>query len=272
LYNKKHKKSTCTCPGIHLQLPPFIDSESLPVLYFYQAHFHIKEEKMINSFKKYLAEVTGTAVLVFMGCGSAVFLGCATNGGHLAVALAFGLSIVAMAYVIGNVSGCHINPAVSLGAFIDKRINAKDFCAYVVSQSAGGVLGALLLKIVSSLADIDITKNLGSNLAAGAGGTGGAILVEVILTFIFVLVILGVTADSSKNSVAGIVIGLTLVFVHIVGIPLTGTSVNPARSLGPALLAGGQALADLWIFIVSPFIGAALAAFVYKALKIKAVK
>lgn len=185
-----------------------------------------------GGFKKYIAEVIGTAVLVFMGCGSAVFLGCETTGGHLAVALAFGLSIVAMAYVIGNVSGCHINPAVSLAAFLDKRISGADFCGYVVAQIFGGVIGAVLLKTVSGFAGIDHTGGLGSNLVAGAGGSGGAFLVEVILTFIFLLTILGVTADTTKGSVAGIVIGLTLTFVHIVGIPLTGTSVNPARSIG----------------------------------------
>ncbi|MCL2365947.1 MAG: MIP family channel protein [Oscillospiraceae bacterium] len=215
-------------------------------------------------FKKYCAEFIGTAVLVFMGCGSAVFLGAAVGGGHLAVALAFGLSIVAMAYVIGNVSGCHINPAVSLGALLDKRISGKDFIGYVIAQIVGAIAGAALLFAVSSIAGIDFTGSLGSNGVANAGGIGGGLLVEVILTFIFVLTILGVTADSSKGNVAGIVIGLTLTFVHIVGIPLTGTSVNPARSIGPALFAGGQALTDLWVFIVGPLVGAALAACVYK--------
>jgi len=220
-----------------------------------------------DGFKKYFAEFIGTAVLVFMGCGSAVFLGAAVPGGHLAVAFAFGLSIVAMAYVIGNVSGCHINPAVSLGALLDKRISGKDFVGYVFFQVLGAIAGAALLFAMSTTAGVDLTGTLGSNLAAGAGGTGGALLIEIILTFIFVLTILGVTADSSKTAVAGLVIGLTLTFVHIVGIPLTGTSVNPARSIGPALFSGGQALADLWIFIVAPLIGAALAACVYKVFK-----
>ena len=219
--------------------------------------------------KKYIAEIIGTAVLVFMGCGSAVFLGADTAGGHLAVAFAFGLSIVAMAYVIGNVSGCHINPAVSLAALLDKRIKGMEFVGYVISQVIGAIAGAALLFAMSSIAGIDETGGLGTNLAAGAGGTVGALIIEVTLTFIFVLTILGVTADSSKGTVAGIVIGLTLVFVHIVGIPLTGTSVNPARSIGPALFAGGPALADLWIFIVGPFVGAALAALVYQLFKSK---
>ncbi|MCL2226573.1 MAG: aquaporin, partial [Oscillospiraceae bacterium] len=172
--------------------------------------------------------------------------------------------IVAMAYVIGNVSGCHINPAVSLGALLDKRIGGKDFVCYVVAQVVGAICGAALLFAVSSVSGIDLTGGLGSNAVANAGGVGGGLLVEIILTFIFVLTILGVTADSSKGSVAGIVIGLTLVFVHIVGIPLTGTSVNPARSIGPALFAGGQALSDLWVFIAGPLVGAVLAACAYK--------
>jgi len=221
-------------------------------------------------FKKYASEFIGTAVLVFMGCGSAVFLGADTAGGHLAVAFAFGLSIVAMAYVIGNVSGCHINPAVSLAAFLDKRISAKDLAGYVVAQVVGAIGGAALLKGMSGLAGVDLTGGLGSNLAAGAGGIGGALLIEVVLTFIFVLTILGVTADPAKGNIAGVVIGLTLVFVHIVGIPLTGTSVNPARSIGPAIFAGGAPLTDLWIFIVAPLAGAALAAFVYQLIKVKA--
>ena len=220
-----------------------------------------------DGIKKYFAEFTGTLVLVFMGCGSAVLLGCEPAGGHLAVALAFGLSIVAMAYVIGGVSGCHINPAVSLAMLLSKRMSITDFIGYVVSQVLGAIGGAALLKLVSSLAGVDKTGGLGSNLAAGAGGIFGAILIEVILTFIFVLTILGVTADSSKGGVAGLVIGLTLTFVHIVGIPLTGTSVNPARSIGPAIFAKGQPLQDLWIFIVAPLVGAALAALVYMAFK-----
>ncbi|MCL2627296.1 MAG: aquaporin [Oscillospiraceae bacterium] len=223
----------------------------------------------MDRIKKYLAEVVGTLVLVFMGCGSAVFLGPVVGVGHLAVALAFGLSIVAMAYVIGNVSGCHINPAVSLGALLDKRIDIIDFCGYVVSQVIGAIGGAALLMFVSGSAGVDETGNLGSNLVADAGGIGGAFVVEVILTFIFVLLILGVTADKSKGSIAGVVIGLTLTFVHIVGIPLTGTSVNPARSIGPALLAGGDALTDLWVFIAAPLAGAVLAVLVYQLFKAK---
>ncbi|MCL2406500.1 MAG: aquaporin [Defluviitaleaceae bacterium] len=221
--------------------------------------------------KKYFSEFIGTLVLVFMGCGAAVFLGVATGGGHLAVAFAFGLSIVAMAHVIGNVSGCHINPAVSLAAFLDGRIKVVDLCGYVVSQVAGAIAGAGLLRVLSSAIEVDYTNYLGSNLVGGAGGIWGAMYIEVILTFIFVLVILAVTADKAKSNVAGLVIGLTLVFVHIVGIPLTGTSVNPARSIGPAIFAGGTALADLWVFVVAPLVGAILAVSAYKLIKGKDV-
>jgi len=223
----------------------------------------------MEQLKKYCSEFIGTLVLVFMGCGSAVFLGCNPDGGHLAVALAFGLSIVAMAYVIGNISGCHINPAVSLAMLLRKKLSVKDFCGYVIAQIIGAIAAAGLLALLLSFGLIDQTGGLGSNGIANAGGVGGALLVEVILTFIFVLVILGVTSDESKGGVAGIVIGLTLTFVHIVGIPLTGTSVNPARSIGPALLAGGNALAEMWVFIVGPLAGAVLAVLAYSLVKPK---
>jgi len=219
--------------------------------------------------KKYFAELIGTMVLVFMGCGSAMFLGCEAAGGHLAVALAFGLSIVAMAYVIGNISGCHINPAVSLAVLISKKMSVKDFCGYVVAQVIGAIAGAALLKMVTGFGIEDLTGGLGSNGIANAGGIGGAIVIEIILTFIFVFTILGVTSDEKKGNVAGIVIGLTLVFVHIVGIPLTGTSVNPARSIGPALFAGGEALKNVWIFVLAPLVGAAIAAVLFKVIKVK---
>jgi aquaporin Z len=223
---------------------------------------------MTGSVKKYLAELIGTIILVFMGCGSAVVLGCSTNGGHLAVALAFGLSIVAAAYVIGNISGCHINPAVSLAMLINKKMSLNDFLGYVIFQVIGAFIGALLLQMIVSFGIADMTGSLGANGTANVGITG-AIVVEIILTFIFIFTILGVTSDESKGGIAGIVIGLTLTFVHIVGIPLTGTSVNPARSFGPALLAGGAALADVWVFIIAPFIGAALAAVIFNMLKTK---
>ena len=236
---------------------------------------------MIENIKKYAAELIGTMILVLMGCGSAMFLGCDTAGGHLAVALAFGLSIVATAYIIGNISGCHINPAVSLAMLINKKLSVTDFIGYVISQIIGAFAGAGLLKLIlslgadSGLKDLtvaeDLTGGLGANGIANVG-VAGAIVVEIILTFIFIFTIIGVTSDESKGGVAGIVIGLTLTFVHIVGIPLTGTSVNPARSIGPAVLAGGDALSNVWIFIVAPLIGAALAAVVYKLLKLKGEK
>ena len=217
----------------------------------------------MEKFQKYCSELIGTFVLVFMGCGSAIFLGASANGGHLAVAFAFGLSIVAMAYVIGNISGCHINPAVSLAMLLRKKLDVLDFFAYIIAQVAGAIAASAVLKLLLSFELIDQTGGLGTNGVAGAGGVVGALLVEVILTFIFLFVIIGVTSDESKGSVAGIVIGLTLTFVHIVGIPLTGTSVNPARSIGPAIFAGGAALSDLWVFIVGPFAGAILAVLVY---------
>ena len=224
---------------------------------------------------KLCAETLGTAILVFMGCGSAVVLGIKADGGHLAVALAFGLSIVAAAYVIGGISGCHINPAVSLAMLIDKRMSAREFVEYACAQVVGAIIGAAALRLVvvfiESSGGADLSGGLGSNKVANVGLVG-ALVVEVILTFIFVLTILGVTADAGKGSVAGIVIGLTLTFVHIVGIPLTGTSVNPARSIGPALFAGGSALTDLWVFIVGPLAGAALAAFSYKWFKAATAK
>ena len=220
----------------------------------------------MNNSQKYTAEFIGTFVLTFMGCGSAMFLGCEPTGGHLAVALAFGLSIVAMAYVIGGVSGCHINPAVSLAMLLDKRLSLSGFVGYIISQVLGAIAAAALLKVFISFGINDLTGGLGSN-GVGAGGLTGAFAIEVILTFIFVFTILGVTADDKMASVAGIVIGLTLTFVHIVGIPLTGTSVNPARSIGPALFAGGAALTNLWVFILAPMVGSALAAIVYQNIK-----
>ena len=213
--------------------------------------------------KKYLAEFVGTAILVLIGCGSAVFLGTATNGGHLAVALAFGLAIVATSYVIGNISGCHINPAVSLAALINKGITALDFAGYLVAQFLGALAGAGLIQQLALLSKTDLTGALGSN-GFGTIGMWGAIIVEIVLTFIFVLTILGVTTDKTKSSVAGIVIGLTLTLVHIIGIPLTGTSVNPARSFGPAILVGGKPLTELWVFLLAPLAGAALAALLFK--------
>jgi aquaporin Z len=185
--------------------------------------------------------------------------------------MAFGLSIVAMAYVIGNVSGCHINPAVSLAMLINKKMSFKDFIFYVIAQIAGAFAGIGILYGIMACAGMDVAEfGLGANgfgeLSAVNLNVWGAIIVEVVLTFVFIYTILGVTSDEKKGSVAGIVIGLCLTFVHILGIKLTGTSVNPARSLAPAVLLGGEALSQVWVFIVAPFIGSALAAFAYKFL------
>ena len=220
--------------------------------------------------RKFAAECLGTATLVFMGCGSAVFLGTAPAGGHLAVALAFGLSIVAAAYVIGGISGCHVNPAVSLAMFLVKRLSASDLAKYIIAQIIGAMIGALLLRIVVSTASLpDLTGGLGSN-SYGSVGILAGLVVEIILTFIFVFTILGVTSNPAFSNTAGIVIGLTLTFVHIIGIPLTGTSVNPARSIGPALLSGNfTAISELWVFIVGPLGGAALAAYVFEWISVK---
>ena len=208
--------------------------------------------------KKYVCECLGTAVLVLFGCGIAVLSG----ADLVATALAFGLAIVAMAYVIGNVSGCHVNPAVSLAMLISKKLSVKEFLLYVVSQVVGAFVGAGILYFVLSNAGIGV-ENLGAN-GFGTLSVAGAFVVELVLTFVFVYTILGVTSDESKASVAGIVIGLTLAFVHLLGIKLTGTSVNPARSLAPAVLQGGDALKQVWLFIVAPLCGSALSAVTFK--------
>ena len=215
--------------------------------------------------KKYVAEFIGTAVLVLMGCGTAVFAG----ESYLIIAIAFGLSIVAMAYAIGSVSGCHINPAVSLAMLINKKISILDFFGYIVAQVLGAFAGSgLVLYILTTLKGSIAENGIGANMA-GDLGVVGALVVEVILTFIFVYAILGVTSDEKNSNIAGLVIGFTLTFVHILGIPLTGTSVNPARSIAPAIFAGGDALADMWIFIVAPLVGAAIAAVAFKLLNSK---
>ena len=228
--------------------------------------------------KKYFAECIGAATLVILGCGTAMLVGCdaAHGGGYILTALAFGLTIVAMAYSIGNISGCHINPAVSLGVLLTGGMNAKEFVGYVVSQCVGALAGAGILAAIFGLGNVtDMTGGFGSNGLAGVGGSAIAgLLVEIVLTFIFVIAILGVTSKKANHgSFGGLVIGLTLVVVHILGIGLTGTSVNPARSIGPAVVAaisGNTApLGDLWVFIVGPLVGAALAAGVYKGLEAK---
>ena len=219
----------------------------------------------MSSVRKYVAEFIGTFVLVLFACGTAAVVGCspAFGTGYLLTALAFGLVIVAMAYSIGNVSGCHINPAVSIAMLVSKKLGLKDFIGYIVAQFAGAIAGAAVLKV--------LIDPIAPESALGANGLYHddivlSLLVEVILTFVFVLAILGVTSKKEYSSVAGVVIGLTLTLVHILGISFTGTSVNPARSFGPALLVGGDALSNVWVFLLAPLVGGILAALVYKFL------
>lgn len=219
------------------------------------------------SLKKYAAEFIGTFVLVLFGCGSAATAG--GELGYLGIALAFGLSIVAMAYVIGPISGCHINPAVSLAMFMSRKLKGADFIGYVISQILGAIAASALLYAIIVSAGMP-TTGLGQNGFGPGYGIGitafMAVIVEVVLTFVFIYTILGVTSNESNGNITGLVIGLTLAFVHILGIALTGTSVNPARSLGPALLLGGQALSQLWVFLIAPLVGSALAVAVYQVL------
>lgn len=213
--------------------------------------------------RKYFAEFIGTFVLVLFACGAAAVLGCSTvdaNAAYALTALAFGLVIVGMAYSIGNISGCHINPAVSLAMLISGKMNVKDFVGYVVAQVAGAFAGSAVM--------LGIT---GGEFGYGANGLYKddivvSLIVEVILTCVFVLVILGVTSKAEYSNVAGLVIGFTLTLVHIFGIHFTGTSVNPARSLAPAVFTGGVALSNVWVFIVGPLVGGAIAALIWKVL------
>jgi aquaporin Z len=221
--------------------------------------------------KKYLAEMVGTMVLVLMGCGVAVSLGC--NNGNAATvigtAMAFGLSVVVMAYTIGGISGCHINPAITLGVYLSGRMSGKDAVMYMIFQVIGGIIGAVLLYVLTMNAGLSGT---GANDLQDAGVTvWGGLLAEIIFTCVFVLVVLGTTAktNGATNNFAGLAIGLSLILVHLACIRYTGTSVNPARSIGPALFQGGTALTHLWIFIVGPFVGGALAAGVWKIVEPK---
>lgn len=215
--------------------------------------------------KKFLAEMIGTMVLVLMGCGVAVSLNCGTDTASVVgTAMAFGLSVVAMAYAIGGISGCHINPAITLGVWLSKRMSGKEAAMYMLAQFIGAVVGSAILYALTSTSTA--IQGTGANMiqvANGATVTSG-LIAEIVFTFVFVLVVLG-TTDEKKGAgnFAGLAIGLTLILVHLVCIRYTGTSVNPARSFGPALFQGGQALEELWIFIVGPFVGGALAAGVW---------
>ena len=223
--------------------------------------------------RKYLAEFLGTFVLVFGGVGSAVLAG--GHIGFLGVAFAFGLSLLAMVYTIGPISGCHINPAVTLGVLLAKRIGPKDALMYVVAQIFGAIVASALILLIASGTDG------GYNLASGGLGANGfglhspghyslipAFLAEVILTMFLVVTVLGATDVKAPVGFAGIAIGLVLTLIHLVGIPITNTSVNPARSIGPALFVQGWALEQLWLFVVAPLIGAAIAAFAYAAIRL----
>lgn len=215
----------------------------------------------MNSIKKYIAEFIGTAVLVLFACGTAAILGCDTIAGYLTTALAFGLVIVAMAYSVGNISGCHINPAVSIAMLVSGKMSIKDFIGYIIAQFAGAIAGAWVL-----MEAVGKESGLGTNALVGGGKYFASIAIEIILTFVFVFAILGVTSKKENSAVSGVVIGLSLTLVHILGIAFTGTSVNPARSFGPALFVGGEALSNVWVFIVAPLVGGVLAALVYKFL------
>ena len=224
--------------------------------------------------KKYISEMIGTMVLVLMGCGSAVFAGdaaaaCGNGVGTIGVALAFGLSVVAMAYAIGGISGCHINPAITLGVYLSGRMSGKDAGMYMLFQVIGAIIGSAILYVLVTTGGHAGATATGCN-SFDDGEMLQAFIAEAVFTFIFVLVVLG-TTDSKKGAgnFAGLAIGLTLVLIHIVCIPITGTSVNPARSIGPALFEGGKALSQLWLFIVAPFIGAIISAIVWKGLSDK---
>lgn len=219
--------------------------------------------------KKPLAEFIGTFTLVLFGCGAAVIAG--ADIGLTGISFAFGLALIGMAYGIGNVSGCHINPAVSLGMVAAGRMSLADAVPYMIAQVAGAVAGAFVLMLIATgKADYSVAENgLGQN-GWGTGYLGeysmiAAFIFEVVATFLFMVVILGATGAGAPAAMAGLAIGLALVVIHLVGINVTGVSVNPARSIGPALFAGAGALSQLWLFIVAPIIGAVLAGILFKS-------
>lgn len=222
-------------------------------------------EKECSSFKKYFAEMIGTMTLVLFGCGVAVY----TGASLIATSLAFGLSLIAMSFVIGQVSGCHLNPAVSLALFINKRLSFKDLIGYMIAQFVGATVACLELMLIFGT-DHGYGANVMQPAITSVHSNGVAIVVaivaEVIMTFVFVVSLLGVTAKTENKGFIGVVCGLTLTLVHLLGIGVTGTSVNPARSLFPAFFAGGKALRQCWIFVVGPFVGAILAALCFKIL------
>jgi len=224
--------------------------------------------------KKYAAEFIGTFSLVLFGCGSAVIAGNMAVGpagiGLLGISIAFGFAVVAMAYAIGGISGCHINPAVTIGVLTAGKMSVKDAIGYIIAQCLGAIVGAAVLYLIASGKPGYIMPEWG--LGANGWGEGylgeyntlSAFVIEAVMTFLFIFVILGTTSKFGNGAMAGLAIGVTLMLIHLVAIPVTGTSVNPARSLGPAIFSGGKALAQLWLFFVAPITGAILAAVVWK--------
>lgn len=208
--------------------------------------------------RKFAAELIGTATLVLFGCGAAVLGG--DHVGQLGIALAFGFAIVAMAYGIGPVSGCHVNPAVSLAVFAAGRMSAKEMVVYWIAQFLGALVGALILAAIAKTGTASLGQNGWGPGYLGEYPLAAALVFEVVMTALFVTVILGVTGEKGHGAFAGLAIGITLAVIHIVGIQVTGVSVNPARSFGPAVLAGGQAISQLWLFLVAPAIGALIGA------------
>ena len=218
--------------------------------------------------KKYLAEMVGTMVLVLLGCGTAVSLNCGVDTASVVgTAFAFGLAVVAMAYTIGGISGCHINPAITFGVALSGRMSWKDAIWYIVFQCIGAIIGAAILFAFVKVSGPENFAGTHTGANACAYGAASGFVAELVLTFLFVLVVLGTTdAEKGAGNFAGLAIGLSLILIHFVGIKYTGTSVNPARSLGPALFEGGKALSDLWVFWVAPLCGGALAALVWKCI------
>ena len=224
--------------------------------------------------KKFVAEFIGTFSLVLFGCGSAVIAGNAAVGpagiGLLGISVAFGFAVVAMAYAIGGISGCHINPAVTIGVLTAGKMEAKEAISYIIAQILGAISGAGVLSLIASgkpgyvMPEWGLGANGWGEGYLGGYNTASAFLIETVMTFLFVFVILGTTSKFGNGAMAGLAIGVTLMLIHLVAIPVTGTSVNPARSIGPAIFSGGKAIAQLWLFIVAPVLGAILGAFVWK--------
>jgi len=218
--------------------------------------------------KKYWAELIGTMVLVLIGCGSAAIAG--SHIGFAGISFAFGLSVLAMVYAIGPISGCHINPAITVAMLVARKISGKDAIFYIIFQCVGGIIGAGILWAIASgvpgfsLDGTGLGQNGYGNSSPGGYSMFACFIAEVVLTFIFLFAIFGATHKDAPKGFAGVAIGFTLVLIHLVGIPITGTSVNPARSLGPAVFVGGDAITQLWLFIVAPVIGGIIAALVWK--------